>query len=357
MRRLTEAAQDERDAFEASFGMHGNCSCHISSPCGCCTHPGNPLNQEEDDESWIEEKEPRNGTLGLHDTSISAWEENVDEKEMHKTVYGPLVRFLRSRGFNIHRDPRIIKDYRCLSWNHHRGKKGDLEVLVKLCGRSLVLEFFQNLNFENHNGGQYDLGKFKKMSYLMQKQFLLEASTVLTHLKSNHGYKYGKHLEGCSPFDIITALRGINPVKEPLKRFNDMWEASRFKRDETGWPMQSEIGQYYNSDREGVVLSTGMFRWWRDRKGYLKRGTIYTNMNSMWQLVYGSGRGDTTWVSAHELFTLQPTDCRRRQVGDDVRESRLKKLLAKAVDEMKFERAAMLRDILFPHTELLREAA
>lgn len=53
MKVLTQAAQDDRDDFESSFGNSiGNCSCHINPPCGSCTHPGNPTNQEEDDSCW-----------------------------------------------------------------------------------------------------------------------------------------------------------------------------------------------------------------------------------------------------------------------------------------------------------------
>lgn len=51
MRRLTEAAQYDRDAFEAAGG---SCSCHLNPPCGYCTDAGNPLNQEEDDTCWEE---------------------------------------------------------------------------------------------------------------------------------------------------------------------------------------------------------------------------------------------------------------------------------------------------------------
>ena len=46
-RRLTAEAQAERDDFEHEY-YGGNCSCHLSPPCGSCTHPGNPHNQEED---------------------------------------------------------------------------------------------------------------------------------------------------------------------------------------------------------------------------------------------------------------------------------------------------------------------
>ena len=52
-RILTPEAEAEREDFEAMYGMLGNCSCHISPPCGSCVHPGNPRNQEEDETAWM----------------------------------------------------------------------------------------------------------------------------------------------------------------------------------------------------------------------------------------------------------------------------------------------------------------
>lgn len=46
--QLTEEAQADRDDFDRDMADYG-CTCFISPPCGYCTHPGNPLNQEEDD--------------------------------------------------------------------------------------------------------------------------------------------------------------------------------------------------------------------------------------------------------------------------------------------------------------------
>lgn len=51
---LTPEAQAERDQFVAEHGHDGNCSCHISPPCGSCMHPGNPRNQEEDEAAWMD---------------------------------------------------------------------------------------------------------------------------------------------------------------------------------------------------------------------------------------------------------------------------------------------------------------
>lgn len=52
-RELTEDAQADRADFRSYYG-DGNCSCHLRPPCGSCTHPGNPMNQDEDDSCWIE---------------------------------------------------------------------------------------------------------------------------------------------------------------------------------------------------------------------------------------------------------------------------------------------------------------
>ncbi|SAL19036.1 hypothetical protein AWB73_01123 [Caballeronia turbans] len=48
-RHLTDEAQAERDEFEGLYRNY-SCSCFISAPCSTCTHPSNPLNQENDDE-------------------------------------------------------------------------------------------------------------------------------------------------------------------------------------------------------------------------------------------------------------------------------------------------------------------
>lgn len=56
-RQLKPEAQEDRDAFESE---DSGCSCHINPPCGHCTHPGNPLNQEDDEfyEEVPDEPEP-----------------------------------------------------------------------------------------------------------------------------------------------------------------------------------------------------------------------------------------------------------------------------------------------------------
>jgi len=49
--KLTPWAEDAYMDFDARFDG-GNCSCHISPPCGSCLHEGNPANLENTDDAW-----------------------------------------------------------------------------------------------------------------------------------------------------------------------------------------------------------------------------------------------------------------------------------------------------------------
>lgn len=49
---LSPLGRELADKFTDYCEHRSGCECHISPPCGCCTHPGNPLNLEETDDAW-----------------------------------------------------------------------------------------------------------------------------------------------------------------------------------------------------------------------------------------------------------------------------------------------------------------
>jgi hypothetical protein len=59
-RVLTAEAEADRADWDREHSDYG-CRCHISPPCNSCVHPGNPMNQEEDDSCWepIEKPAPQ----------------------------------------------------------------------------------------------------------------------------------------------------------------------------------------------------------------------------------------------------------------------------------------------------------
>lgn len=51
MKIMKEWAEIANLQFEKEYGW-GGCTCFQSPPCGYCTHGGNPLNLEEDEDAW-----------------------------------------------------------------------------------------------------------------------------------------------------------------------------------------------------------------------------------------------------------------------------------------------------------------
>lgn len=54
---VSDVLKSEYEAMHNEFmdiygQEEGNCSCHISPPCGSCTHEGNILNLYENDDAW-----------------------------------------------------------------------------------------------------------------------------------------------------------------------------------------------------------------------------------------------------------------------------------------------------------------
>jgi len=76
---LTQDAEADRDDFNSDIGYDGCCSCFISPPCSWCMHPGNPRNQEEDDECW--EPDDFAARIGARLEKLRATlHENIDRK-------------------------------------------------------------------------------------------------------------------------------------------------------------------------------------------------------------------------------------------------------------------------------------
>lgn len=70
-RVLTPEARADRDDFEREVEERG-CTCFISPPCGFCTHPGNPRNQEEDETAWMTAGDSEGGETDAQAARIPA---------------------------------------------------------------------------------------------------------------------------------------------------------------------------------------------------------------------------------------------------------------------------------------------
>lgn len=246
---------------------------------------------------------PREGTFRLHDTGLFATEETVDKSGMLEVLHSVVGR-LTFRGWRVTRDPDVEAHYKSLGPDHRYARKGDLELKIAVRGRCFEAQFFQNLNVENRNGGQYDFQKYARMPRTMQLLCIVEVRALVVKLQEL-GYRL-ENVRSDGLLDIREALVGRSRWGA-LDDFDQAWDGEferktgrhRFERDATGWPTAKEIGTHV--DRDGVPIVNGEVRYVR-HNGRLMRGVVRPNMNGMWFV------GDFACVSSHEVLSCDNPD-------------------------------------------------
>ncbi|GAB4059097.1 UvrB/UvrC motif-containing protein [Uliginosibacterium sediminicola] len=313
----------------------------------------------------------RTGTVNFHDASLSVWEEGIAEaraaggikgadqweREFKRDVFARIVQQLRRLGWTVSMpaiDPHDVQHYggTVARWAAERRRnchKGALKGELEISGRAIKFKMWQSVNTPTRpdHDGKYESDKEGVMPYVLRLEMTRTRNRLRDYLCNNvfAGYEF-----------VPSRISSPNP--DPLAYFNDSWDSEyekkrgthRFSRGPDGWPDDSCLKSWKQTDADGVRLNHGDTRYWRDRKGRLIRGRVYGGINGMWMAVYGPGKRDHTHKSAHEFFSLKPGMPRKR-VREDDRRKRLESELAKSVKEMNFERAAVLRDILFPKSK------
>jgi hypothetical protein len=285
----------------------------------------------------------RTGTINLYSSYVAAWDKELDEPGM-QAVYMDMLRFMHGRGWTIRADPDCVKNHRSISKWTRLGRKGDLEAVIHVCGVQCEVELFQNVaNVDNQYGGRYCTGKFGKMPRRLRIPCAVELGAIVRAFEAMGYAPNGRN--GFTRTDNLHVLRRAEDdfsALTPMDRFNRVWGSDRFKRDESGWPVVSEYDSCHdNRDRDGKPVRNGQTKYARIR-GRLMRGTVYTNMNSMWQLCYG---GSVTYLSSWELFDCDhpETEPRRMVAGQ---KDRLRAELEKAMKREDYKRVERLARML-----------
>lgn len=291
--------------------------------------------------------EPRaQGKIIFHRTHIGAWEEDVDKAAIRGRFRSLLARLRDHRGFRIRQDQRVSKLIRP---GYYEGRKGDLEFYAQQSGRMFEIDFFQNINVVNRNGGRYDFDKFELMPRPVQLACVVEMSHVLRKL-IEMGYVLDDPRHGITRTDLLAVRRhaeGRTDEGDPLAQFNRRWNfegdwkrGGRFERDESGWPSAKETDSWASKDRDGRRLVSGEAMHCR-RNGRLFRGVVRPNMNDMW-IVISHGRCE--YVHASEIFQCDPSTEPRRFVPGQA--ARLRQELEKALKAKEYRRVEAIARVL-----------
>lgn len=264
-----------------------------------------------------------------HDTSVTAWYE-VDYTDADvAATRDAILAHLRSRGFHLKTDPEIKKKYPILAPHHHVGHNGDLNVHIEQAGRSVKVEFWQDLVVENRNGGRYDFHRRQRMPYLIGKQYDNERSKLMAMLGAR-----GLEVRPAKP-----RLAGMDFVNQ--KRA-ECWHWN-------GGKILEMVGLYGNDKmRDGSRISEGDTVYFADYwAGYrIVRGVARYNLNNMWWVVLPCG--SVRNIASFELYRREalPADLSGRHVNKRHAAKQVERLKDAAVKAENYERAAVLRDVL-----------
>jgi len=215
----------------------------------------------------------------------------------HFVLLYRVLNMLRGEGFVIVNDKEIAK---CIRKDHFIGSRGDLKLHAERFPAGFKIEFFQDINFENPNGGRYDFGKFQKMPYLIRLHYI----------------KYVKMIAA-----LVGKLADADDHTEiPYKTAEDRIKAKYVRewvheQTDMNFNLSDLDGQtqetYNGTGRDGETLHNGDVKYFRHWNGYLYRGRIYHNINNMWWVIINKTEFHN--VADFELFDLKPEDNRGRQ--------------------------------------------
>ncbi|MGG3890247.1 hypothetical protein [Metabacillus fastidiosus] len=213
----------------------------------------------------------------VNDTDITV---NNGKKDLLDKVF----KLLESRGFKIQTDQRILKEHPILADTHWEGSKGDLQFKSHIYPAGFDIKFFQEVVAENRYGGYYDFDKLEKMPYLIKCEFLITSKHICSLLES----------EGYSNRAEPSFKYALDKVMYKIK---SCWHYKEGKE-----LPNYEFPSYNAKDRDDKQIYNGQTKYFRDRKGRLKRGIVYHNINNMWWVILN--KKDYTNVGAYELFDL-----------------------------------------------------
>lgn len=241
----------------------------------------------------------------IYDTKISF--RNNTEKEFkgdwlkhkfrHYGYFYQVLNMLAADGFNVQRDPDVDKIIRK---DYYIGKFHDLEFEARKYPNGFEIGFFQNVVYENPNGGRYDFDKLSKMPYMIRLQYTKFKNKILRLLKS-----------------LVPDIMDDSSLSPKLA---EEWikcryvESCHHEQKNTDFDLRSLDGQtqepYNGLDRDRKTIRNGEIKYFRGRDGYLYRGRVYHDLNNMWWVI--TDKYTVRRAAAFELFDLAPGDKRGR---------------------------------------------
>lgn len=292
----------------------------------------------------------RSGTVTFGDASINIWEDpkrtstaqwNEWEKLFRKQVFKRFIQQLNRLGWTV-TEWDEAEYYRCIAHDRRTCKKGDLQGKLRLSGRTIQFEMWQDVaNVSNPNGGRYDFDKEQRMPYLIHLEMQRTRNRLRNYLCNVFaGYDFKDN----SPNTKQPGPGSLTATDWVHREIRSCWHYV----EELG---HARIGMACNArSAEGETITHGARVYTLDSKGRIVTGTAYYNLNSSWYVV--TGKYGVMCSQASEIYLHNP-GCLRVKRNERQRRQRLESELAKAIKAMDFKRAQVLKEVLFPDDQPL----
>ena len=283
----------------------------------------------------------REGCVSFGEARLAVWEESIPrewdakviwERKFKREVFKRIIQTLNRIGWTVGEQTHIFTDN-----NSRHCVKGDLKADLKICGRSIELEFFQSVNTPDRadHGGRYQSDKEKHMPYLARLEMQRTRMRIRDYLCNVFtGYTFKAPDRKCG-LGGLTNIEWINADYVSKRRFG---------------PPDIPAADYNSGSGDKKIIEHGAKIWTTDRKGRWYQGTAFVNINNMWWVAYG--KYGYTNKACFELFVDRPADIRTKK-NERARRQRLEDMIARAVAGMNYQRAEALRKVLFPEPEPL----
>lgn len=304
----------------------------------------------------------RAGTITFGDACLNIYEEGISvaraaggyagekawERKFKREVFARIVQTLNRLGWTCEVppiDPHSVKHYggdvaRWAAERHRICHKGNLKGGLEISGRCISFEMFQNVNAPDRpdHGGRYQSNKEQHMPYLLRMEMERTRRRIrdyLCNVFTDYVFK---------PNDPKMGVHGVTAMEYAAhdRRTSGHYVAALDRARVCNFG--------YDKSADGHQLENGTPVYAQTCDGRIITGIAFYSLNGNWQIV--SGRYGLNYVWHKLIWVNSPGNVRVKRNADR-RRKRLEGEMAAAVKAMKFERAAQLRDILFPRDQLL----